>query len=62
MSETDREPRIIRMPRRQENRAARALGGLFAAAIVVFFAVATVMAMVAVIAGLWKFISWAVGM
>lgn len=57
----NREPRVIRLPRRQENRAARALGGLFAAAIVAFFAIATVMAMVAVVAGLWRFISWAVG-
>lgn len=60
--QTNREPRVIRMPRRQENRAARALGGLFAAALVVLFAVAPVMAMVAVIAGLWRFISWALGM
>lgn len=59
--QTDNRPRVIRMPRRQENRAARAFGGLFAAAIVAFFAVTTVLAMVAVVAGLWRFISWAVG-
>lgn len=57
----NREPRVIRLPRRQENQAARALGGLFAAAIVVFCTVTSLLVAVAIVAGLWKFITWALG-
>lgn len=57
----NREPRVIRLPRRQENRAARALGGCLVAGVIVFCVVASMLLAVAIVAGLWRFITWAMG-
>lgn len=57
----NREPRVIRLPRRQENRAARMLGTAFVVGLVGFAVVASALLAVAIVAGLWRFITWAVG-
>ena len=58
----NREPRIIQMPKkRTDNRAARMLGTAFVVGLVGFAVVASALLAVAVVAGLWRFISWAVG-
>ena len=47
--------------RREDNRAARMLGTAFVVGLVGFAVVASALLAVAVVAGLWRLIAWAVG-
>ena len=57
---SERKAKVIQMPkRRTENALSRFLGTAFVAFVVAAVGITTVLACVAVIAGLWRFIGWA---